>query len=53
MLTKHLSENLKERDHSENLGADGRIISEWILRECEKLWTGFIGLRIGGSDGIL
>jgi hypothetical protein len=26
-----LSETLKERDHAEDLGADGRIISEWIL----------------------
>jgi len=24
-------ENLKGRDHSEDLGVDGRIISEWIL----------------------
>jgi len=23
--------NLKERDNSEELGVDGRIISEWIL----------------------
>jgi len=29
------SENLKGRDHSEDLGVDGRIILEWILRETE------------------
>jgi len=33
MHTKFWSENLKGRDHSENLGVDGRIISEWILRK--------------------
>jgi hypothetical protein len=28
-----LLENLKRRDHSEDLGVDGRIILEWILRK--------------------
>jgi hypothetical protein len=33
-----------------NLGIDGRIILEWILkRMVEKLWTGFTWLRIGTS----
>jgi hypothetical protein len=31
MKTKLRSENLKERDHPEELGVDGRIILEWIL----------------------
>jgi hypothetical protein len=31
MLTKFLSENPEERDHSEDLGIDERIILEWIL----------------------
>jgi len=26
-----MSENLKERNHSEDLGIDGKIILEWIL----------------------
>jgi hypothetical protein len=26
------SENLKGRDHSKNLGVDGRLILEWILK---------------------
>jgi hypothetical protein len=30
---KFLPENLKGRDQSEDLGADGNIISEWILKE--------------------
>jgi hypothetical protein len=31
MHTKCLSENLKGRDHFEDTGVDGKIISEWIL----------------------
>jgi hypothetical protein len=50
MDRKYWSENLKERDHSEDLGIDERIILGWILvKECEKLWTGFICLRTGTS----
>jgi hypothetical protein len=46
-------ENLKGRDHSEDMGIDGKIILEWILEKCGgKLWLGFIWLRIGTS-GIL
>jgi hypothetical protein len=35
MNTKFWSGNLKERDHSEDLGIDGKIILEWILGK----WT--------------
>jgi len=31
MYTKFLLENLKGRDHLEELGIDGRIILEWFL----------------------
>jgi hypothetical protein len=31
MGTKFLSESLKRRDHSEDIGTDRRIILEWIL----------------------
>jgi hypothetical protein len=31
MRTKFWSENLKGREHLEELGVDGRIILEWIL----------------------
>jgi hypothetical protein len=51
MNTKFWSENLKGRDHSEDLGVGGRIILEWILwKQGEKLWTGCIWLRIGPSS---
>jgi hypothetical protein len=40
--------NLREGDHLEDLGVDGRIILKWT---CERLyggtWTGLIWLRIG------
>jgi hypothetical protein len=52
--TKFWSENLKGRDHSEDLGVDGRIIPEFFLGKCGgKVWTGCIRLRIGTSGGLL
>jgi hypothetical protein len=47
-------ENMKGRDHSEDLGIDGKIILEWVLGIWGgKVWIGFICLRIGASGGIL
>jgi hypothetical protein len=43
MHKRFLSEKLKARDHSKDLGVDGRIILEWILGKYgEKVWTGCI-----------
>jgi len=43
MYTKLWSENLNGRDHSENLGIDGKIIRERTSGKWgEKLWIGFI-----------
>jgi hypothetical protein len=40
---KFWSENLKGRDHSEDLGVDREIILEWILeKKGGKFWTGCI-----------
>jgi hypothetical protein len=47
-------ENLKGRDHADDLGVDGKIILEWILwKEGGTLWTGFIWLRIGTNGELL
>jgi hypothetical protein len=47
------SENLKRRDHSDDLGVD-RIILEWNLgKENRKLWTGCMWLKTGISGGLL
>jgi len=54
MPTKLWSEILKERDHSEDLDVDGRIILEWILRTlCGKVWIRCIWLRVETSDMFL
>jgi hypothetical protein len=40
-------ENLKGRDHSEDVGVDEKIRLELTLRkQGEKMWTGFICLRV-------
>jgi hypothetical protein len=45
-------ENSKGKDHSGNLGVDGRLILECILgKEGGKMWSGFIWLRIRTSGG--
>jgi hypothetical protein len=54
MHTKFWWENMKGRDYAEDLGADGKIISELILEKCGgKVWTECIWLRIGTSGRLL
>jgi hypothetical protein len=44
--------NLKERDHLEEPGIDGRIILRWIFSKWDLgAWTGSIWLRIGRVGG--
>jgi hypothetical protein len=55
-LRKLWWESLKERDHLEHQGVDGRMGSEWTLEIC--WWrggvrSGFSFLRIGTSGGLL
>ena len=46
--------NLRERDHLEDRGADGRIILRWIFRKWDRgVWTGLIWLRIRTRGGHL
>jgi hypothetical protein len=45
-------ENLKGREHLENLGVDIRIILKLQIQE-GKMWTGFIWLSIGASGWLL
>jgi hypothetical protein len=40
------------KNHSEDLGVDGSIILKFILgKKCERVWPGFIWLRIGTAGG--
>jgi hypothetical protein len=46
--------HLRERDHLENPGIDGRIILRWIFRKWYvEAWTGSSWLRMGTGGGHL
>lgn len=54
MHTTFWSENLRERDHLENMGVDERILLKLILMRCGvKVWIGFMRLRILLSGKLL
>jgi hypothetical protein len=54
MPRKSWLENLTGRNHSDDLGVNGRIILEWILeKQGGKLRIGFIWLRIGTRGRLL
>jgi len=46
--------NLRERDHLEDPGVDGRTILRWIFRKWDvRTWTGLSWLRIAIGGGKL
>jgi hypothetical protein len=48
--------NLREREHFEGPGVDGRIILRLVFRKWNGgggVWTGLIGLRVGTGGGLL
>jgi hypothetical protein len=49
MHIKSWSENLKERDHLEVLGVDGRHVEKHDVKK----WAEFISLTISSSGGLL
>ena len=47
-------ENLRERDHLEDPGVDGRVILRWIFRKWDVgVWARSNWLRIGTGGGHL
>ena len=46
--------NVREREHFEDPGVDGRIILRLIFRTWDvRLWTGLMWLRTGTGGGLL
>jgi hypothetical protein len=52
--TRFWWESLKEREHSEDQGIDGRMESEWIVHRLARgVWFGFDWLTIGTGGELL
>jgi hypothetical protein len=47
-------ENLKQRDHSETLHIDGRVVMKWNLKGKDSMvWTRFMWLRMDTTGRLL
>jgi hypothetical protein len=44
---------VRERDHLEDPGVDGRVILKWIFKKWDEAWPRLIRLRIGTGGGLL
>ena len=54
VYTRFWWRNLKEGDHLEGTGVDGKIILKWIFEKLDvRVWTGSIWLRIRTGGGLL
>jgi hypothetical protein len=45
--------DLREGDHLEDLGADGRMIFQLIIKKLDGAWTGLLWFGIGTGGGLL
>jgi hypothetical protein len=54
MFANCWTENLKQIYHFEDLDIDGMMTLKRILKKQDgRLWTGFVWLRIGSTNGLL
>ena len=52
--TKFLWGNLREGVHLEDVGVDGRVISNWLFKKMDVgEWTGLIWLRAGAVGAVV
>ena len=53
MCTGFRCGDLREKEHFQDLGVDGRTILKWIFKTWDEAWTGLVWLRIGTAGGFV